>query len=105
MVDYELHTIKAGKCQITFTPPIGNTYAGDLVAWRAIATAKRKIRRLLQEESKTKLPKLSYFISGNRELSTGQISHLWITEGQPQIDQYQVNLAIHNYAKAVANER
>jgi hypothetical protein len=110
MRDYELHTATDPygnqACQIVFTPPLGNTYAADLIARRALARAKSKIRRKLQEASKIKLPKLSYFISGNRELSTGQLSHLFIVEGQrPTITPYQVKQAIHNYAKAVANER
>jgi hypothetical protein len=80
--------------QVSFSTPIGNTYAGDLVLYRAIDTAKRKLKK--EAVAKGELGKQKYFVSHNYELATGQLAWLWITRAAPLWSPIQINLGIAN---------
>jgi hypothetical protein len=80
--------------QVSFSTPIGNTYAGDLVLYRAIDTAKRKLKK--EAVAKGELGKQKYFVSHNYELATGQLAWLWITRAAPLWTPIQINLGIAN---------
>jgi len=96
--DYSVSTVIDGYgnhiAQVSFSTPIGNTYAGDLVLYRAIDTAKRKLKK--EAVAKGELGKQKYFVSHNYELATGQLAWLWITRATPLWSPIQINLGIAN---------
>lgn len=98
MRDYSVNTVIDGYgnhiAQVSFSPPIGNSYAGDLVLWRAMATAKRKLKA--EAVANGELAKQKYFVSGNRELATGQLAYVWITRAAPLWSPLEIQLAINN---------
>lgn len=98
MRDYSVSTVIDGYgnhiAQVSFSTPIGNTYAGDLVLYRAIDTAKRKLKK--EAVAKGELGKQKYFVSHNYELATGQLAWLWITRAAPLWTPIQINLGIAN---------
>ena len=98
MRDYSVNTVIDGYgnhiAQVSFSTPIGNTYAGDLVLYRAIDTAKRKLKK--EAVAKGELGKQKYFVSHNYELATGQLAWLWITRAAPLWSPIQINLGIAN---------
>ena len=66
--------------EITFLTPMGNTGEAERVIFNALANAKRKIRQAIQERQNDTVKRLSYFISENQELGTGQLVRLVIRE-------------------------
>ena len=105
MRDYSVNTVIDGYgnhiAQVSFSTPIGNTYAGDQILWRALATAKRKLKA--EAVANGELGKQKYFVSRSYELGTGQLAWFWITRGAPLFSPLQIQLAISNL-KGGAND-
>jgi hypothetical protein len=82
--DYRLNTYANGfgiwHSEITFLTPMGNTGQAERVIFNALANAKRKIRQAIQERQNDTVKRLSYFITENQELGTGQLVRLVIRE-------------------------
>jgi hypothetical protein len=101
MRDYSVSTVIDGYgnhiAQVNFVIPVGNTYAGDLILWRAMATAKRKLKA--EAVAKGELGKQKYFVSHNYELATGQLAWLWITRAAPLWSPLEIKLAISNLGR------
>ena len=82
--DYRVNTYANGfgiwHSEITFLTPMGNTGEAERVTFNALANAKRKIRQAIQERQNDTVKRLSYFISENQELGTGQLVRLVVRE-------------------------
>ena len=83
--DYKLNTYADGfgiwHSEIIFTPPIGNTGEAERVAGNAMRNAKRHIRQAIQERQASKVRRLSYEVSANRdEPGIGRLASLTIRE-------------------------
>jgi len=101
MRDYTVNTVLDDYgnhiSQVYFDIPIGNTYLGDVILWRAMATAKRKLKA--EAVAKGELGKQKYFVSHNYELATGQLAWLWITRAAPLWSPLEIKLAISNLGR------
>jgi len=85
MRDYRINTYANAfgiwHSEILFTEPMGNTGEAQRVIYNAIANGKRKIRQAIVERmNPTQTRRLSYHISENTELPTGQLTRLVIRE-------------------------
>lgn len=84
MKDYKLNTYADGfgiwHTEIIFLTPMGNTGEAQKVISNAMANAKKQIRKAITQRASAAVRRLSYMISDNQELSTGQIVRLVITE-------------------------
>jgi len=82
--DYKLNTYANGfgiwHTQITFLTPMGNTGEAEKIIYNALANAKRKIRQAIVQRTGANVKRLSYFISENQELGTGQLVYLVVRE-------------------------
>lgn len=69
MRDYKLTTSANGygvwQCEITYPTPLGNTFQAELVFERSLRSAKRSIRRAIQDRSATKVRRLRYQVKAN----------------------------------------
>jgi ribosome-binding factor A len=85
MRGYKINTYANGfgvwHAEILFTEPMGNTGEARRVIYKAIENAKRRIRREITERmAPKKTRRLSYQISENNELPTGQLTRLVVRE-------------------------
>lgn len=84
MKDYTLHTYANGfgiwHTEIVFLTPMGNTGEAEKIIYNALTNAKRKIRQAIIERTRVNVKRLSYFISENEELGTGQLVRLVVRE-------------------------
>lgn len=85
MKHYRINTYANGfgiwHSEIVFTEPMGNTGEARRIIYNAIENAKRRIRREIAERmAPKKTRRLSYHISENSELPTGQLTRLVVRE-------------------------
>lgn len=85
MRDYKINTYANAfgiwHSEIFFSQPMGNTGEAQRVIYNALANAKRKIRQEIKERmAPNKTRRLSYEISENTELPTGQLTRLVVIE-------------------------
>ena len=101
MRDYSVNTVVDDYgnhiAQVYFDIPIGNTYLGDVILYRAMDAAKRKLKK--EALAKGELGKQKYFVSRSYELGTGQLAWLWITRAAPLWSPLEIKLAISNLGR------
>ena len=85
MKDYKLTTSANGygiwQCDIQYAyPGLGNTLMAELVFERSLRSAKRSIRRAIQERSANKVRRLRYRVKANEIDSLNRIHGITIEE-------------------------